>query len=44
MNKFSEYLSVKIGIIAWRSFPVTAKVKCKGEDEFQTYTTWITVD
>ncbi len=34
----------KISIIAWRSFPVTAKVKCKGEDELQTYTTWVTVN
>ena len=34
----------KINVIAWRSFPVMAKVKCKDEDEFQTYTTWVTVD
>ena len=34
----------KISVIAWRTFPVTAKVKCRHEDEFQTYTTWVTVD
>ena len=34
----------KISVIAWQTFPVTAKVKCAGKDEIQTYTTWVIVD
>ncbi len=39
-----EWGADEISVIAWRTFPVTAKVKCTGEDEFQTYTTWVQVD
>ena len=40
----SEWDADEISVIAWRTFPVTAKVKCGGQDEFQTYTTWVEID
>ena len=34
----------KISVTAWRSFPVTVSVKCKGEDNFKTETILVTVE
>lgn len=34
----------EISVIAWRTFPIIAKVKCDPADEFQTYSTWVPVD
>ncbi len=39
-----EYKTDKISVIAWRSFPVTVSIKCKGKDNFETETIVVTVE